>query len=126
MGRQDKKIYVETDAPQTPRITLSLNLTVPALAEFRPKMLLWQKGGKLDAKKLHIDTAREYGARIAKAECKDKNFKIDFIPQKENTDFCEISIRPLSLDAASKSELLLECVAKGEFAKTYKVHLLIR
>lgn len=126
VGRQDKKIYITTDDAETPKITLSLNLAIPVLAEFRPKMLLWRRGGIPESKKLRIDTAREYGARIVKVECADKNFQIDFVPQKENTDSCEVSIKPLSLEQVSKSEISLTCRTKGGSGKIYKVYALIR
>lgn len=125
-GVQNKKIFVETDDPKNPKITLSLNLTIPVLAEFRPKMLYWQKGAGLGTKTLHVDTAREYGARIQKVSCNSENFKIDFTPQKENTDSCEIKITPLSLNEVSKAEVELECVAKNNERKIYKAYLLIR
>ena len=125
-GFQSKKIFIETDDKTNPKIVLNLNLTIPVLAEFRPKMLLWRKGANLETKTLHIDTAREYGARIQKVSCNNKNFKIDFTPQKENTDSCEVKITPLSLNETSKSEVELECITKEKEKKIYKLYLLVR
>lgn len=125
-GFQSKKIFIETDDKTNPKIVLNLNLTIPVLAEFRPKMLLWRKGANLETKILHIDTAREYGARIQKVSCSNKNFKIDYTPQKENTDSCEVKITPLSLNETSKSEVELECITKEKEKKIYKLYLLVR
>ena len=125
-GFQSKKIFIETDDKTNPKIVLNLNLTIPVLAEFRPKMLLWRKGANLETKTLHIDTAREYGARIQKVSCSNKNFKIDYTPQKENTDSCEVKITPLSLNETSKSEVELECITKEKEKKIYKLYLLVR
>lgn len=125
-GFQSKKIFIETDDKTNPKIVLNLNLTIPLLAEFRPKMLLWRKGANLETKILHIDTAREYGARIQKVSCSNKNFKIDFIPQEEKTDSCEVKFTPLSLNEPSKSEVELECITKEKEKKIYKLYLLVR
>lgn len=125
-GRQNKNIYIRTDDPETPRMALALKLAIPILAEFRPKMLLWRKGEVPKSKKLHVDTAREYGVRVVKVECPDKNFKVDFVPQRENSDSCEISIRPISLKETSKSEISLICSSKDGSSKIYKVYILIR
>lgn len=125
-GFQSKKIFIETDDKTNPKIVLNLNLTIPVLAEFRPKMLLWRKGVNLETKILHIDTAREYGVRIQKVSCNNKNFKIDFTPQRENTDSCEVKITPLSLNETSKSEVELECITKEKEKKIYKLYLLVR
>lgn len=125
-GFQSKKIFIETDDKTNPKIVLNLNLTIPVLAEFRPKMLLWRKGANLETKILHIDTGREYGVRIQKVSCNNKNFKIDFTPQRENTDSCEVKITPLSLNETSKSEVELECITKEKEKKIYKLYLLVR
>lgn len=125
-GLQSKKIFIETDDKTNPKIILNLNLTIPVLAEFRPKMLLWRKGGSLETKTLHVDTAREYGARIQKVSCDNENFKINFTPQKENTDSCEVQITPLSLNEALKAEVELECITKNKELKIYKLYLLVR
>lgn len=125
-GFQSKKIFIETDDKTNPKIVLNLNLTIPVLAEFHPKMLLWRKGANLETKRLHIDTAREYGARIQKVSCNNKNFKIDFTPQKENTDSCEVKITPISLNETSNSEVELECITKEKEKKIYKLYLLVR
>ena len=125
-GLQSKKIFIETDDKTNPKIILNLNLTIPVLAEFRPKMLLWRKGGSLETKTLHVDTAREYGARIQKVSCDNENFKINFAPQKENTDSCEVQITPLSLNEVLKAEVELECITKNKELKIYKLYLLVR
>ncbi len=125
-GFQSKKIFIETDDKTNPKIVLNLNLTIPVLAEFRPKMLLWRKGANLETKTLHIDTAREYGARIQKVTCGNKNFKIDYISQKENTDSCDVQITPLSLNETSKTEVEIECITKNKELKIYKLYLLVR
>lgn len=126
IGLQSKKIFIETDDKTNPKIILNLNLTIPVLAEFRPKMLLWRKSGSLKAKTLHVDTAREYGARIQKVSCDNENFKINFAPQKENTDSCEVQITPLSLNEVLKAEVELECITKNKELKIYKLYLLVR
>ena len=125
-GMQSKKIFVETDDPQNPKIVLSLNLDIPLLAEFRPKMLLWQMGSELSPKKVRIDTAREYAARIVDVASKNPNFKIEFAPQNQDTDFCEFTVIPTDLSEKTTAEVEIFCEGKNGIKKTYKLFLLVR
>jgi hypothetical protein len=124
VGLQNKTITVITD--DGTKSALYLRLTVPELASFRPKMMIWTSGGVASSKTLRVDTAREYGARIVSAECSDKNFKVEFAMQKEHTDNCEIKVTPVSLNTNGRSELRLKCVARGGIEKFFTVHLLIK
>ena len=124
LGLQNKKITLITGGGE--KYILSLRLTVPELASFRPKMLMWKQGDTPASKILKIDTAREYGARIVSASCGDENFKIEFTPQREHSDNCEVKITPLSLEKSGRVELLLKCVARDNVEKQYTIHLLVK
>lgn len=126
MGRQEKRINFEIVGKDKKKFTLFLNLTIPQLVEFRPKMLFWKVGSALESKKLRIDTAREYEARIIKAVCNSKNFKVDFTEQKKDTDSCELAVTPVNLDSEEKSEIILTCKARDNITKQFKIHILVR
>ncbi len=53
-GPQVKKVVVRTDDPQTPVTTLTLNVEIPKLVEFSPRLLLWRADEPREAKTLDV------------------------------------------------------------------------
>lgn len=128
VGPQEKFINVTTDDPVTPITLLSLQITIPELLSYTPRILRWTKGSPPTEQSVAIAVAESH--RISTVEITDPKpeaFTVRIEPVEPGKKYA-LFVRPVALAETTNVPLSIHCLARLEDGTVHPllVYLIVR
>jgi hypothetical protein len=121
VGRQEKKIVVETSDPKEPPTMLTLRVTIPNPVQIHPTFVFWKADEDLKPKTFHLEALNGFEIATLKVSSTDDKLGTE-IQTIESGKHYEISVLPHGARAVA-AMLRININEGQDNAKVYLVHV---
>lgn len=107
-GLREENVFVTTDEPENPSVTLRFRVTIAAPLKITPRLLVWGSGEKTAMKKVTLEVPSGQALDIIGIESVPESFLAQTVLDKENRiSLAHLSPRPSARPMAGKFFILV-------------------
>lgn len=125
-GNLLQAITVVSDSKENPKTVLSIKLHIPPFAKIKPKLLLWDMGGKSEPKRSAIEINSDFALAVSEAASDSENFNVTMMNDPKDKFKFWIEAAPKSTKEPISAMIKFSIKAKNGETKQHFIHALIR